>query len=179
MKTAKRRDMEFKTKELAELFEVSDRSIRNWTAKGMPRIAPGRFEGLPVIRWYAENIFLAEAAESRDLLSKPEAERLMLNLKAELLQCEVDREKGKFVEVEEVRADWIRIAQGVKAKLYSIPFRLSALLAGESEEFEIRKMIKQEVNRALDEISQGKNTCPGCGCKLWPEDELEAKTDGK
>lgn len=84
--------MEFKTKELASLFNVTDRTIRSWATRGMPKIANGRFDGLPVIRWYAENIFIPEAAESRDLLSKAEAERLMLNLRAELLQIEVDQD---------------------------------------------------------------------------------------
>jgi terminase small subunit / prophage DNA-packing protein len=171
--------MELSTKQLSDLFQVSDRTIRSWATRGMPRKAPGRFEGLEAVRWYAENIFIPEAAESRDLLSKAEAERLMLNLKAELLQVEVDREKGKLVPLEEVKADWIRIAQAVKTTLYGIPFRLAAIIATVDNENEIRKMIKSEVNRALTEISEGNSLCPGCGCKLWPEDDQEAKTDGK
>jgi phage terminase Nu1 subunit (DNA packaging protein) len=164
--------MEFKTKELASLFEVSDRTIRLWANKGLPKISAGKFDGLSAVRWYAENVFMPEAAESKDLLSKAEAERLMLNLKAELLQVEVDRERGKFVEAEKVKRDWIRIAQAVKTTLYGIPFRLSAIVATMDNESEIRKMIKQEVNRALTEISEGNSACPHCNGQLWnPADE--------
>jgi terminase small subunit / prophage DNA-packing protein len=171
--------VELTTKQLSDLFCISDRTVRNWTAKGMPKIAPGKFDGLAAVRWYAENVFMPEAAESRDLLSKAEAERLMLNLKAELLQVEVDKEKGKLVPLEEIKRDWGRIAQAVKTGLYGIPYRLAAILATVDNESEIRKMIKQEVNRSLDEISAGNSACPGCGCKLWPEDDQEAKADGK
>jgi phage terminase Nu1 subunit (DNA packaging protein) len=164
--------MEFKTKELASLFEVSDRSIRLWANKGMPKIAPGRFDGLSAVRWYAENIFMPEAAESRDLLSKAEAERLMLNLKAELLQVEVDREKGKFVEVEKVKRDWIDVATAAKAMLQNIPYRLSAIISTMTDEREIRNTLKTEIRNILNLFAEGENRCRHCGGQLWnPKDE--------
>jgi phage terminase Nu1 subunit (DNA packaging protein) len=166
------KQMEFTTKELASLFNVSHRSIRAWATRGMPKKAPGRFEGLPAIKWYAENIFMPEAAESKDLLSKAEAERLMLNLKAELLQVQVDAEKGKLVEVEKVKRDWGEVATASKAMLLNIPYRLSAIVATMTDEREIRNALKTEIRSQLFAFADGKCECKHCGGSLWnPNDE--------
>jgi phage terminase Nu1 subunit (DNA packaging protein) len=164
--------MEFTTKQNIRFIWSIRPNNKGMGHQGDAKIAPGKFDGLAVIKWYAENVFLAEAAESRDLLSKPEAERLMLNLKAELLQVEVDREKGKFVEVEKVKKEWVEVATAAKAMLQNIPYRLAAIVATLDNETEIRNTLKTEIRNILNLFAEGKNECRHCGGQLWnPADE--------
>ncbi len=74
--------------------------------------------------------------------------------KAALKKMEFDRRQGKLIEVEEVQKSARVIAAMIKQALLSIPDRVGSLVAANSSSFECKRILRDEINIILENLSQ-------------------------
>jgi hypothetical protein len=77
---------------------------------------------------------------------------------AALKKLEYDSKSGDMMERDKVKKDTQGCAALIKSQLISIPDRLSAVIAAElgvAESSEVKKLIKTEINKALDSLNVG------------------------
>jgi hypothetical protein len=69
-------------------------------------------------------------------------------------QHEYEVESGKYVLVEEVRAAAFNKARLVRDTLLTIPDRIGAILAAETDEAKVRQILGTEIKMALEELTK-------------------------
>lgn len=74
--------------------------------------------------------------------------------KAKLLEIKAKVESGKFVDVDEVKSVAFRRGRIVRDNLLSIPDRLDAILAAETDRRKVHQILSDELNRVLDELTK-------------------------
>ena len=72
---------------------------------------------------------------------------------ARLAKVEYEEKIGKLVSADKVRVDSFNLARKARDMLLGIPDRLSPILAGESDAFEVHRMLTEELRRVCNEIS--------------------------
>lgn len=99
----------------------------------------------------------AEAGIDFDM-SLAEAQRVKTVYDASLKKIEYDTRSGDMMERSAVKKDTQGCAALIKSQLVAIPDRLAAVIAAEigvSESSEVKKLIKAEINKALDSLNAG------------------------
>lgn len=74
-------------------------------------------------------------------------------INAQLAQIELDRERGRLVEREDVRAEAFETARRVRDRLLGVPVRLGPVVASKTDPTECELLIRTEIDAALDELS--------------------------
>lgn len=69
---------------------------------------------------------------------------------AKLAKLKYERESGKLVDADEVRAEAHKLATAVIAGLYNIPDRVSDQIAGMTDGNEIQALLTQEIENAIE-----------------------------
>lgn len=133
-------DNTFSTNAIAELFSVSDRTIRNWCDEGMPKKSHGRFNIIDCFNWWNENLNKAtkkeETARERYWMAKAEREELAVK---KLLES--------VIEKEDLEQEWCKRIQEIIKGLSSQEAIFPDLLTDKPKEY-IRKKV-QEYNHKL------------------------------
>ncbi len=78
--------------------------------------------------------------------------------RARLAKVDFEQKTGKLIDVDSVRVKWFNAARNARDMLLSVPERLAPLLAGESNQFEVHRMLSEEIRRVCDAISTAKPT---------------------
>lgn len=128
---------------LAEIFGVTDRTIRNWREDGMPEAAPGKYSVVECFAWWQENINKPgsdKEAKSRERYWSAKAEREELAVK-KLQESVLDRS--------DLQAVWCQRLSEVIRGLESQEHVFPALLANLPPS-EIRRLV-EDYNRKLRE----------------------------
>jgi hypothetical protein len=73
--------------------------------------------------------------------------------KARLAQLDFERQSGKVLEGDKVRAAWFNNTRRARDMLLTIPDRLAPVLAGESDRFEVHRILLEEIRRVCDDIA--------------------------
>jgi hypothetical protein len=108
-----------------------------------------------------------ESKRPAGFVPRAEAEEKIANLKAALLQIEVQKERGELKLAEDIKKEWIAMVTAIKNTLVGLPNRISALVAVSSDQRECRKIIESEVRHALTSLADGVGEpCPHCGREL-------------
>lgn len=108
-----------------------------------------------------------EKTSGKGLMEKPMAERLIANLKAQLMTFEVQRESGELLLATEVKAAESKMCAAIKNTLIGIPDRISALCAATSDPKEVKKLLREELRQVLTNLADGiGEPCPHCGTEL-------------
>lgn len=76
--------------------------------------------------------------------------------KAKLLEIKAKVEAGKYVDVDEVRAAAFKQARIVRENILILADRLAPVLASISDAVEIHRILQEEHNKALEELSKAK-----------------------
>ena len=138
--------------QLADLIGRHVKTIDTMVKKGMPYISkPDKalgqtgwvFESVDVLKWLTGNVLDAKLRE---------AETRIAVAKAGMREIELEAKRGNVVHIDQV-VD--RIEAGdmiVKSRLLAIPGRLAQLIAIETDPVVIQKMIKREVDGALQQL---------------------------
>ena len=74
-------------------------------------------------------------------------------INAQLAQLELDRERGRLVDRDDVRAQAFESARRVRDRLLGVPVRLGPVVAGRTDPTECEKLIRAELDVALQELS--------------------------
>lgn len=94
---------------------------------------------------FIERMSAAESyAESRALLTK---------YKAELARLEIEETQGKLLDRSSVESTAFATARRVRDSILNIPDRISSVLAAETDQLEIRKILSDELRKSLEELS--------------------------
>lgn len=71
-----------------------------------------------------------------------------------LAQHKYEIESGKFILADEVKAEWFARTRTARDTLLTIPDRIAPILAAESDETAVRKLLFEEIHQALEELAQ-------------------------
>jgi phage terminase Nu1 subunit (DNA packaging protein) len=127
-------------KQIAELFGVTPRAIRDWHSEGLPRLEDGNYDGAACVTWYAND----DGVDQRDRLAAAQAEKA---------EAENAIRRGELIDTNAVAAVWSEMIAAARAKLLSLPTKLSAQLANVSDVGAIAALIRTEVYAALAELT--------------------------
>ena len=82
-----------------------------------------------------------------------EAQRLKAVYDASIRKLELEQKRSDLLEFEAVKKEVGDIVLTFRSQVVSIPDRISAILAAESSRSEVKRLLKTELNTALDAIS--------------------------
>ena len=72
---------------------------------------------------------------------------------ARLAKLEFEEKSGKLHDVDECKQDAFKAARATRDAMLGIPDRLSAELAGETDQFKIRQRLETEIRQALENLA--------------------------
>jgi hypothetical protein len=70
-----------------------------------------------------------------------------------MAKLEFERESGKLVDADAVRAQIFALGRRVRDTLLGVPDRLAPILAGETDPAVIHRLLTDEIERGLSELS--------------------------
>lgn len=130
--------------EIGEIMDVSQQTISDWLAKGMPVVdrgaafTDGAYDTGAVIRWYIEQQLARAGKESpRDRLDRATAE---------LREMDLAKRRGELVEVDTMIKVWSSIV--IAARL-----RILAIATSPDVPETYRETLTERVRDALQELS--------------------------
>lgn len=103
-----------------------------------------------VQKWVEYNVARKTAGNSSDLDSMKARHEI---IKAEKTQLEVDRMRGRLVDVQDVRLLWGNIANTVTKNLIHMPDKIAPMLLMVDSTEKIASVIDEEIRKILNEIA--------------------------
>lgn len=73
---------------------------------------------------------------------------------AKLLRLQFEKESKRLISVDEVKISAFNTARMTRDRILNIPDRVIPLLVGQNDIFEMKKILKEELVKALDELSK-------------------------
>jgi hypothetical protein len=71
-------------------------------------------------------------------------------------KIDYEKEIGQLVNVDAVRVAAFKVARTARDSLLTMPDRLAPVLAGESNQFEVHRIMSEEIRRVCDDIANAK-----------------------
>ena len=136
------------TKDLAEVFDVAERTVRHWSTEGLPKVGHNQYDLNSALRWWQDNI-----KNSNDTSDIQTAKGEYWQAKARREKVAADLAEGKVAPTEDYIEAWSWRISEMRNGLLQLPLRLSQLVAGKSE-LETRKTLENEIWHILDKYSR-------------------------
>lgn len=92
--------------------------------------------------------------QKRDESEAGDSEARLKRYKAELARIELEEAEGKLVNADKVKRQAFKIARTVRDTMLNIPDRLAAILAAETDNFQVHKILTDEIVQALEALNQ-------------------------
>jgi hypothetical protein len=89
-----------------------------------------------------------------------EIKKKKLQAEAELVELELEKEKGSVVPVKDIQRQWTNLVLSCKTKLLSIPTKLAPIMATETDINVCKNILDNSINEALTELSKGEDIEP-------------------
>jgi hypothetical protein len=134
-------------KELAEAFEVSTRTVKNWVSRGCPRGKDGLFSFEAVAAW------LETWKPDEDGKS---AESEFRHWRAKLAELKYLEAAGDLIPRDEVERGRVQRVLAVKERLLGLPGTLAPLLAGQDARA-IQGILTDKIREAIEAFAAGRN----------------------
>jgi phage terminase Nu1 subunit (DNA packaging protein) len=141
--------------EVANIFGVSDQTVRKWVGKGCPVLQEGglqrewKFSTADVSSWLVAQQKRAKSEEHVDL---EEARRRKLAAEAELAELDAAVRRGDVVPIEMVAKIIADQFTACRARFLSIPTKLAPVLISSTDMVECRTLLEAAVDEALHEL---------------------------
>lgn len=141
--------------------EIGERpeTVRRWLAQGMPPADPARAEWITEHRRRrhkrpkGELVDVAGDDAPEDLIkAKHAAELRYKQLKAELLDLQLQQRSGQLIEVDEAKRLQVRLAALIKAVFMELPVAVADLVCPEDPEH-AREILRQAVVERLEQVA--------------------------
>lgn len=140
---------------LEELFGVGDRMIRYLVEQGVvEKVSRGKYGLMKSVKNYITTIKVANQGkiESEGELDLDEERAKHEHVKRQITEIKLQLIRGETHKAEDVEAVMTDMFQKFKAKMESMPAKLAKKLEGE-ERIEIQKILKSEIEGALNELA--------------------------
>lgn len=125
---------------LAKIFQFSERKVREYFKAA--RVSPGKYNFIQAVEIFIEkNSGKDEAAELK------RAEKDLKEFKLKILKKEYHSEKDVIKIVSDMN-------YRIKSKLITIPKKVSILILNKSNQLEVEKILKDEINNVLEELTE-------------------------
>ena len=114
--------------DLAALFGVTDRTIRNWDAEGLPGNGEGRgrvYDFASVLPWYVARVSGSRGGDG-DLSDREREQRA----NADMAEMKAQEMAGFLVNAQEVQRGWTDFLTRLRTNLMGFPARLVDRLEG-------------------------------------------------
>lgn len=144
--------------ELAAICGVSLPTIGAWVRKGCPFVSKGNkskawtFNTAAVLEWREEQIVQQTLGDTKSL-DIDEARRRKVAAEAAMMELDLAKRRGEMIEIDEVAQVVGDDYANVRAKLLSMPTKLSPQLMGVSDTLEVEGLIRRQVEEALEELT--------------------------
>ncbi len=148
------------TRQIAEIFSITDRGVRLWSDKGCPKAGHGKWDVRDVLLWWLENLYQSDS-DSEELA---QAKLEYWQAKARTEKVKADLAEGASMEVKDFKQAWVWRVSEMSNGLGALPLRLSPLLAGKSEK-DIKKILESEIWQIRDKFSRTGKFTPAPGKK--------------
>ncbi len=76
---------------------------------------------------------------------------------ARLAKIEYEKQVGALVSADEMRVQAFKVARTARDSLLSMPDRLAPVLAGENNQFEVHRIMSEEIRRVCNDIANAKS----------------------
>ena len=139
--------------EIAEIFGVARSTVDNWIHKGCPGEPPNKgcnqwqMDSAKVFRW-----LMNEGKPELDLVQEKARESIKRQKKLEL---EIEEKQRRLIPKEEVEKHWGEMISAARAKLLSLPTKISPGLLNRDSLPEVQAILKKHIYEALNELAQG------------------------
>lgn len=140
---------------LEELFGVGDRMIRYLVEQGVvEKVSRGKYGLMKSVKNYITTIKVANQGkiESEGELDLDEERAKHEHVKRQITEIKLQLIRGEAHKAEDVEAVMTDMLAKFKSKMESMPAKLAKKLEGE-ERIEIQKILKSEIEGALNELA--------------------------
>ena len=142
-------------KGLSKAFGVSQVSIRNWIAKGIPCKRTSRgytFDLTEAIQWREKHLQESKQGSSNEY----EAARTEKEIyRAKMAKLNYERLEGSLVYVKDVTDANFEKARLIRDQLLNIPARVSPILVAEKDHKKVNEILTKEIRQVLEILSRG------------------------
>lgn len=168
---------------IAKALNLTTRRVHQLKAEGLPTVGRGQYELGPCMAWYIR--YLQNALEKRGPNVNPDTPDLLAEKtrlareQGDKLSIENSIKRGELVYVTDVVNTWADHISSAKAKLMAMPTKLAPQLVNQSNANVIAGRIREEVDAALTELSEGADDYQHLGSLEEGDDSVEtaAETD--
>ncbi len=137
------------TKQISEVFGVTQQAISLWSEKGCPKVGHGKWDIREVFNWWLENIY----KEENDTEEMAAAKLEYWQAKARSEKVKADVAEDKAILVDDFKQSWVWRVSEMSNGLGSIPLRLAPLIAGKHES-DIRSILENEIWKIRDKFAR-------------------------
>ncbi len=142
--------------QVAEFFEVSERTVHTWIKQGMPGKAgrPGTQEGafpLFEIEAWREGRKSPHIGTSEE--TKSQAQARLSTIKADMLELDLREKRAELIDANEVSRRWMRVSTEARAVLAQLPALIAKQLPPELDS-KVRKKARHVASRLVDQCAE-------------------------
>ncbi len=146
--------------EMAEFCGIALTTLDDWLRRGCPYVQRGSkgkawvFNSAKVVQWRADDIRSETAGVQ--VASADELKRRKLEAETELVELELAEAKGLVAPIEQMERAQSKAFGEVRANLRNVlPARTAGRIAGEKNETKIKAVLLEEIDLALEALSDG------------------------
>lgn len=138
---------------LQAILGKDHKTILKWQKEGLPIEKEGKrgestlFNTEKVIDWMVKRASATDAELERARIRS-------INATAEKTELEVEEMKGNLIALDEMKGMWAKVLGAFRARVLSMPSRLTPQLAAVRDPKKIEKLLKDTCYEALTELSE-------------------------
>lgn len=140
-------------RELSEITDISQQTISEWQAKGLPYVAGNsrhggnQYDTAAVIRWLREtDVAKACGGETpRDRLARVQADRV---------EMEIAEKRRELIPAGEIGQEWASVIVATRQALLVVPQEVAPLCVGIDDPDPIREILQDAIEEALSRLAE-------------------------
>ena len=166
---------------IANALNLTTRRVHQLKAEGLPTVGRGQYEIGPCMAWYIR--YLQNALEKRGPNVNPDTPDLLAEKtrlareQGDKLAIENSIKRGELVYVSDVVQTWADHIASARAKLLAMPTKLAPQLVSQSNANVIAVRIREEIDAALDELSENRDEYQYLGSIEESDSGMEAAAE--
>lgn len=144
------------TKETAEFFGTTSKTILEWKKAGCPQVKKGKWDLKQVFDWWKENIIADPGSDDESLA---EARRRYWSAKAGNEELKQQQTRGDLISWDSVTSEWAKRVAEYKSGCFNLVNSLPPLLEGKTQA-EMRSIIYDFVWNMFESVVRTGTFCP-------------------